>query len=145
MLRTCDVRISPFKGKFAGSTTLEPNGRILLVIGQTISKRAPSYRSWGEITSAGRRPPCSRPVRGSKSVQTMSPARGAKSSFIDPLAADIVAPIERVAHRLGRHVFQHLRPSVGLAHRLDDEAAIVGADFDALSLSEANFRRQCTR
>ena len=41
-LRICATRISPAIGESAGSTTLDPNGRIRLVIGQTIVNRVPS-------------------------------------------------------------------------------------------------------
>ena len=38
MLRTCDVRTSPEIGSPGGKMTLEPKGRIVLVIGQTMAK-----------------------------------------------------------------------------------------------------------
>ena len=48
----------------------------LLVIGQTTTNDEARKKSLAERTSAGRRPLCSRPVRGSKSVQMRSPASG---------------------------------------------------------------------
>src|SRR5271166_5946627 len=71
------VRISPETGSPDGNTTLVPNGRTREVTGQTIANSVTRQKSAGETTSAGRRPLCSRPKRGSKSVQTRSPASGA--------------------------------------------------------------------
>jgi hypothetical protein len=46
------------------------------VIGQTIANPLARQKPTGETTSAGRRPLCSRPIRGSKSVQIRSPDAG---------------------------------------------------------------------
>ncbi len=74
MLRTWLVRISPATGKPGGSTTLEPKWRIVVVIGQTMAKAEAAKKAPGYRTRAGPRPLCSRPTRGSKSVQIRSPA-----------------------------------------------------------------------
>ena len=76
MLRTCPVKISPEIGNPGGNTTLVPKGRTREVIGHTIANSVARLNSPGETTNAGRRPLCSRPTRGSKSVQTKSPASG---------------------------------------------------------------------
>src|SRR5437764_7796785 len=102
MLRTWPVNTSPAIGRPAGSTTLVPNGRTREVIGQTIANSVTWQNSAGDTTSAGRRPLCSRPTRGSKSVQIKSPASGAYGiGSLDDFASRVEAPIERFAHRLG--------------------------------------------
>jgi hypothetical protein len=70
------VRISPAIGKLEGSTTLVGKGRTRDVIGQTIARPVFSVNAAGETTRAGRRPACSRPLVGSKSVQMRSPVSG---------------------------------------------------------------------
>lgn len=76
MLRRLLKRISPVIGKPSGKTTLVGNGLIRLVIGQTMTKPVFKTKAAGETTRAGRRPACSRPIVGSKSVQIRSPASG---------------------------------------------------------------------
>ncbi len=56
--------------------TLEPKSRIVRVIGQTMANAEAEKKALGDSTKAGRRPLCSRPVRGSKSVQIKCPASG---------------------------------------------------------------------
>lgn len=80
MLRTWLVKISPEIGDPSGSTTLVPKGLTREVIGQTTANSVTWQNSPGETTRAGRRPLCSRPTRGSKSVQIRSPASGAYRS-----------------------------------------------------------------
>jgi hypothetical protein len=70
------VSTSPEMVKSSGRTVLLPNGRTRDVIGQTSAKPLARQNSTGDKTSAGRRPLCSRPMRGSKSVQIRSPASG---------------------------------------------------------------------
>jgi hypothetical protein len=76
MLRRFATRISPATGKPPGSTTLVGKGLIRLVIGQTTTNPVLALKTAGEITRAGRRPACSRPRVGSKSVQIRSLASG---------------------------------------------------------------------
>ena len=52
-------------------------GQTSAMYGPMMAKPDARKNSRGEMTRAGRRPPCSRPVRGSKSVQMRSPASGA--------------------------------------------------------------------
>src|SRR6266481_3333493 len=109
MLRTWLVRISPETGNPGGNTTLVPNGRTREVIGQTMANSVTRQKSPGETTSAGRRPLCSRPMRGSKSAQMRSPASGAYGiGSLDDLASLVRAPIESFAHRLRGHAFQQV-------------------------------------
>ncbi len=75
MLQTCPAKISPATGKPSGRPTLDAKGLTFEVIGQTIAKRDASQNCNGEMTTAGHRPLCSRPTRGSKSIHTRSPAR----------------------------------------------------------------------
>src|SRR5437868_14413134 len=104
MLRTWLASISPATGNPGGSTTLVPNGRTREVIGQTMANSVTWLNSAGDTTSAGRRPPCSRPTRGSKSVQIRSPAAGAYAiGSLDDLASLVRAPIEGIAHCLRGH------------------------------------------
>ena len=51
-------------------------GRMREVTGQTTAKPVFSVKTAGETTSAGRRPACSLPLVGSKSVQIRSPVSG---------------------------------------------------------------------
>ena len=53
MLRMWLVRISPAIARPDGRTTLVGNGRILLVIGQTMARPAFSVKAAGETTRAG--------------------------------------------------------------------------------------------
>src|SRR5262249_34454394 len=109
MLRTWLVKISPEIGSPIGSTKLVPKGRTEEVIGQTIANSVTRENSAGETTSAGRRPLCSRPTRGSKSVQIRSPASGAYAIMsFDDLATLIRSPIEGLAHCLGGHPLQQV-------------------------------------
>src|SRR6266436_7182017 len=105
MLRTWLVRISPETGNPGGNTTLVPNGRTREVIGQTIANSVTRQKSPGETTSAGRRPLCSRPMRGSKSVQIRSPASGAYGiGSLDDLAAFVRPPHRPGRPRAARHL-----------------------------------------
>src|SRR6516165_7447106 len=99
MLRTWLVKISPEIGSPIGSTTLVPKGRTEEVIGQTIANAVTRKNSAVGTPSAGGRPLCSRPTRGSKSVQIKSLGRGvyAIPSFGN-LAALVRSPIEGLAH-----------------------------------------------
>src|SRR6266568_6511814 len=109
MLRTWLVRISPETGSPTGNTTLVPKGRTREVIGQTIANSVTRQKSAGETTSAGRRPLCSRPTRGSKSAQIRSPASGAYGiALLDDLATFIRSPIARLTHRLRGHPLQQI-------------------------------------
>jgi len=76
MLRIWLVSTSPTTGRPSGNTTLVRNGRTRDVIGQTTAKPVFSVKTFDESTSAGRRPACSLPLVGSKSVQIRSPASG---------------------------------------------------------------------
>jgi hypothetical protein len=76
MLRTWPVSTSPAIASPGGSTTLLPNGLMRVVIGQTMANSAARQNSPGDTTRAGRRPLCSLPTRGSKSVHNRSPAFG---------------------------------------------------------------------
>src|SRR5437868_14477199 len=122
MLRTWLASISPATGNPGGSTTLVPKGRTREVIGQTIANSVAWLNSAGDTTSAGRRPLCSRPTRGSKSVQIKSPASGAYGiGLFDDFASRVGAPIERFAHRLGGHAFQQLGKDIARFRRSDDD------------------------
>src|SRR5438046_5848434 len=113
MLRTWLVRTSPTIGRPEGNTTLVPNGRTREVIGQTIANSVAWLNSAGDTTSAGRRPLCSRPTRGSKSVQIRSPASGAQGiASLDELAAFVRPPVESVAHRLRCHPLQQISQNI---------------------------------
>ena len=76
MLRMWLIRISPATGRPGGSTTLVGKGRTREVIGQTTANPVLALNAAAEITRAGRRPACSVPLVGSKSVQIRSPADG---------------------------------------------------------------------
>ncbi len=108
MLRTCPVKISPAIGKPGGNTTLVPNGLTRVVIGQTMVKRLACQNATGEMTSAGRLPPCSRPVLGSQSVQIRSPSSGSNASFVNDFAPDVGSPIEQFVHGARRHSDQQI-------------------------------------
>src|SRR5438045_6203687 len=84
MLRMWLVRISPETGSPAGSTTLVGNGRTRDVIGHTTARPVFSVNVADETTRAGRRPACSRPLVGSKSVQIRSPDLGRYSTLLIP-------------------------------------------------------------
>src|SRR6202045_3170581 len=84
MLRMWLVRTSPLIGKPRGRTMLVGNGRTRDVIGQTTAKPVFSVKAAGETTRAGRRPACSRPLVGSKSVQIRSPVSGKYSEAVIP-------------------------------------------------------------
>src|SRR6266851_959299 len=131
MLRTWLVRISPETGSPGGNTTLVPNGRMREVIGQTITNSVTWEKSAGETTSAGRRPLCSRPTRGSKSVQIRSPASGAYGiGSLDDLASLVRTPIEGLAHSLRGHAFQQLGENIAWSRRSDDDPVTVGLNVD---------------
>ncbi len=100
ILRIWLVRISPVIGKPCGNTTLDANGRVLEVIGHTMINRETRHNGDGEMTSAGRLPLCSRPRRGSTSIQTRSPASSGAAGSLNHFAALIGAPIESVAQRI---------------------------------------------
>ena len=84
-LRRLLSRISPAIGRPSGKTTLVGNGRIRLVMGQTITKPVFRAKAAGETTSAGLLPACSRPTVGSKSVQMRWPASGKYAASLTPL------------------------------------------------------------
>src|SRR6266566_2560972 len=131
MLRTWLVRTSPTIGRPEGNTTLVPNGRTREVIGQTIANSVTWQNSAGDTTSAGRRPLCSRPTRGSKSVQIRSPASGAYGiGSLDDLAPLVRAPIESFAHRLRGHAFQQVGKDVARLSRCDDDPVAFGLNVD---------------
>lgn len=76
MLRTWLVSTSPATANPSGSTALVPKGRTRDVIGHTTVKPVDRQKATGDTTSAGRQSPCSRPARGSMSVQIRSSASG---------------------------------------------------------------------
>src|SRR5215472_12239722 len=123
MLRTWVVRISPETGSPGGNTTLVPKGRTREVIGQTIANSVTRQKSAGETTSAGRRPRCSRPTQGSKSVQIRSPASGTyRPGSLDDLTAPVPPPVESLPHRFGRHPLQQIGEDIARTGRSDDYA-----------------------
>src|SRR5271163_2177749 len=131
MLRTWLVKISPETGSPSGSTTLVPKGRTCEVIGQTIANSVTRQKSAGETTSAGRRPLCSRPTWGSKSVQIRSPASGAYGiALLDDLATLIRSPIERLPHCVRGHPFQQIGQDIAWASRRDDDTVALSLDLD---------------
>src|SRR5713101_5032883 len=67
-----------------GRTTLVGNGRTRDVIGQTMAKPVFSVNAAEETTRAGRRPACSLPLVGSKSVQIKSPWPGTYAGTVTP-------------------------------------------------------------
>src|SRR6267378_150503 len=137
MLRTWLVKISPETGSPIGSTTLVTKGRMREVIGQTIANSVTRQKSLGETTSAGRRPLCSRPTRGSKSVQIRSPASGAYGiGSLDDLASLVGAPIEGFAHRLRRHAFQQIGEDIARSSRSDDDPVALGFNVDPRSFAQ---------
>src|SRR5436190_9138765 len=142
MLRTWLVRISPETGNPAGNTTLVPKGRTREVIGQTIANSVTRQKSPGERTSAGRRPLCSRPTRGSKSAQMRSPASGAYGiALLDDLATLIRSPIESLPHCLWGHPLQQIGENITRARRRNDDAVALGFDIDPASLAQARAKR----
>src|SRR5580693_732293 len=146
MLRTWLVRISPVIGKPGGSTTLVPKGRTCEVIGQTIANSVTWEKSAGETTSAGRRPRCSRPTRGLKSVQMRSPASGAYGiGSLDGLAALVRAPIESVAHRLRGHSSQQLGENITPLGRGNDNPVAFGLNLDPRPVAQAGPDRDVLR
>src|SRR6266404_9351691 len=142
MLRTWLVKISPETGSPTGSTTLVPRGRTREVIGQTIANSVTRQKSAGETTSAGRRPLCSRPMRGSKSAQMRSPASGAYGiALLDDLATLIRSPIERLPHRLRGHPLQQIGEDIAWASGRNDDTVAPRLDIDPSSLSQARSKR----
>ncbi len=95
MLRTWLVRISPEIGNPSGRTTLDAKGRTEVVIGHTMANRDGRQNKAGETIKAGRRPLCSRPVLGFKSIQTRSPASNPFPPSLNRFAALVLSPIER--------------------------------------------------
>src|SRR5438270_9916078 len=137
MLRTWLVKISPETGSPIGSTTLVPKGRMREVIGQTIANSVTRQKSPGETTTAGRRPLCSRPMRGSKSVQMRSPASGAYGiSLLDDLATFIRPPIERLAHRPRGHPLQQIGEDIPGTRRRNNDPVAVSLYLDPGSLTQ---------
>src|ERR1700686_4722388 len=102
MLRIWLISISPAIGSPGGRTTLVGNGRIWDVIGHTTTKPVLRLKAVGEITSAGLRPACSRPLVGSKSVQIRSPVPGTYGGGVNLRSArgQHPAPSHRRRHRL---------------------------------------------
>src|SRR5271169_5469872 len=142
MLRTWLVKISPETGNPGGNTTLVPKGRTREIIGQTIANSVTWQNSAGDTTSAGRRPLCSRPTRGSKSAQTRSPASGTyRMALLDDLAALIRSPIERLAHRLRGHPLQQIGEDIARASRRDDDAVALSLYLDPGSLAQPRLSR----
>src|ERR1700730_16278388 len=142
MLRTWLVKISPETGSPIGRTTLVPKGRTRKVIGQTIANSVTWQKSAGETTSAGRRPLCSRPTRGSKSAQIRSPASGTYgiALFYD-LAAFIRSPIESLPHCLRVHPLQQIGEDVAWACRRNNDTVALSLDIDPGSLAQARSKR----
>jgi len=89
-----------------------PNGRTREVIGQTMAKRLACQNASGATTSAGRRPPCSRPIRGSKSVQMRSPSFGSKSASLNDFSPEIRAPVECGTHLLRSYSDQQVLQAI---------------------------------
>src|SRR5438876_1777104 len=142
MLRTWLVKISPETGSPGGNTTLVPKGRTREVIGQTIANSVTRQKSAGETTSAGRRPLCSRPMRGSKSAQIRSPASGAYGiALLDDLATFIRSPIERLAHCLRGHPLQQIGEDIARASPRNDDAVALRLDIDPSPLAQARSKR----
>src|SRR5438132_10217539 len=142
MLRAWLVKISPETGSPVGSTTLVPKGRTREVIGQTIANSVTWQKSAGETTSAGRRPLCSRPTRGSKSVQMRSPASGAYGiGSLDDLASLVRAPIEGLAHRLRGHAFQQVGKDIARPSRSDDDPIALGLNVDPRTFAQTGPHR----
>src|SRR5215470_14752310 len=137
MLRTWLVKISPETGSPAGSTTLVPKGRTREVIGQTIANSVTRQKSAGETTSAGRRPLCSRPIRGSKSAQMRSPASGAYGiASLDDLATLIWPPIESLPHCLRGHPLQQIGEDIARPGRRNDDPVALSLDINPGSLAQ---------
>src|SRR5438132_891943 len=146
MLRTWLVKISPETGSPIGSTTLVPKGRMREVIGQTIANSVTRQKSAGETTSAGRRPLCSRPMRGSKSAQIRSPASGAYGiALLDDLATFVRSPIERLAHCLRGHPLQQIDEDIAWASRRNDDTVALGLYVDPGSLAQTRSNRNTFR
>src|SRR6266404_9409358 len=142
MLRTWLVKISPETGSPIGSTTLVPKGRMREVIGQTIANSVTRQKSAGETTSAGRRPLCSRPTRGSKSAQIRSPASGAYGiALFDDLATFIRSPIESLPHRLRGHPLQQLGKDITRAGRRNDDPVALSLQLNPGSLAQTCSKR----
>src|SRR5207249_3479797 len=142
MLRTWLVKISPATGNPGGNTTLVPKGRTREVIGQTIANSVTRQKSAGETTSAGRRPLCSQPTRGSKSAQIRSPASGAYGiALLDDLATLIRSPIERLPHCLRGHPLQQIGEDVTWACRRNDDTVALSLYPDPGSRAQARPQR----
>src|ERR1700751_1471859 len=131
MLRTWLVKISPETGSPIGSTMLVPKGRTREVIGQTIANSVTRQKSAGETTNAGRRPLCSRPTRGSKSVQIRPPASGAYGvALLDELATFIRSPVKRLPHRLRGHPLQQIGEDIARPSGRNDDAVALNLYLD---------------
>jgi hypothetical protein len=91
-------------GRPSGKTTLDAKGRIRLVIGQTMANRDASQNGAGDTTSAGRRPLCSLPVRGSRSVQMRSPASRGCAASVDNFATFVRPPVEGLCKIVVREI-----------------------------------------
>src|SRR5438045_8478714 len=104
-----------------------PKGRSREVRGHTTANSVAWQNSAGETTNAGRRPLCSRRVRGSKSVQTRSPAAGAFGiGSLDNFTALIGTPIESLAHFLRRDAPLQLGQHITRLRRRDNDAVALG-------------------
>src|SRR5215469_14001907 len=146
MLRTWLVKISPETGSPIGSTTLVPKGRTREVIGQTIANSVTRQKSAGEMTSAGRLPLCSRPTRGSKSIQMRSPASGTYGiGSLDDLAAFVRPPIESLPHRLRRHFLQQVGEVIARTRRRNDDPVTPRLDLDARAFAQPRPLRNILR
>src|SRR5215216_4527695 len=104
-----------------------------------LASRALNPASVNTIT--GRRPDCSVPLTGSKSIQAMSPASGI--FVVDDLVANVRPPLHRLWRvfrpktiHLGKNPLQRdlLRP-----HRLDDAFAVLDSELHALPRLQAEF------
>src|SRR6516162_2674588 len=142
MLRTWLVRISPETDSPGGNTTLVPKGRMREVIGQTIANSVTRQKSAGDTTSAGRRPLCSRPTRGSKSVQIRSPASGLYGiALLDALATFIRPPIKRLPHSLRGHPLQQIGEDIARGYRRNDDTVALSLYIDPGSLAQPRSTR----
>ena len=72
---TCSQRMVPVVFVRSSRGTCNGKGRAVLVIGQTSAKLVTLLKKSLLITKAGRRPVCSWPLFGLKSIVTMSPCR----------------------------------------------------------------------
>jgi len=141
MLRTWLVRISPAIGRPSGRTVLVGNGRTREAIGQTIAKCVARQNATGDRTSAGRRPPCSRPVRGSKSVQIRSPSSGAGVTHRQRPRGRYRVP-NRTPHAWNRTcALKQVGKPVARARQRNHDPPILGRDLHIRALDEPDLAR----